>query len=77
MAYYDSLTGIANLTFHKKLITEAIAYARRYQKTAAIIYIGLDRFKRINDTLGYSMKGKQKMLYPGRAGTNLSYWPMI
>jgi diguanylate cyclase (GGDEF)-like protein/PAS domain S-box-containing protein len=54
MAYYDSLTGIANLTFHKKLITEAIAYARRYQKTAAIIYIGLDRFKRINDTLGYS-----------------------
>ena len=55
MAYYDSLTGIANLTFHKELITKAIAYALRYQKRLAVIYIGLDRFKRINDTLGYSI----------------------
>ncbi len=55
MAYYDNLTGIANLTFHKILIKKTIAHARRYKKTAAIIYIGLDRFKRINDTLGYSV----------------------
>jgi diguanylate cyclase (GGDEF)-like protein/PAS domain S-box-containing protein len=55
MAYYDSLTGIANLTFHKILIQKTIAHARRHKKTAAVIYIGLDRFKRINDTLGYSV----------------------
>jgi diguanylate cyclase (GGDEF)-like protein/PAS domain S-box-containing protein len=55
MAYYDDLTGIANLTFHKILIKKTIAHARRYKKTAAVIYIGLDRFKRINDTLGYSV----------------------
>ncbi len=55
MAYYDSLTGMANLTFHKKIIKETIAHAGRYNKTAAIIYIGLDRFRRINDTLGYSL----------------------
>ncbi len=55
MAYYDSLTGLANLTFHKELIKKTIAHARRYNKTAANIYIGLDRFQRINDTLGYSI----------------------
>ena len=55
MAYYDSLTNLPNITFHKELIKKAIAHSRRYEKRFAIIYTGLDNFKRINDTFGYDI----------------------
>jgi diguanylate cyclase (GGDEF)-like protein len=55
LAYYDSLTGLPNRTFHKELIKRSIEHARRHQEIFALIYIGLDNFQRINDTLGYSI----------------------
>jgi diguanylate cyclase (GGDEF)-like protein/PAS domain S-box-containing protein len=55
LAYYDSLTGLPNRTFHKELIKRSIEHARRHQEMFALIYIGLDNFQRINDTLGYSV----------------------
>ncbi|MFO7837866.1 MAG: EAL domain-containing protein [Desulfosalsimonadaceae bacterium] len=53
MAYYDMLTGLPNRTFHEELIKESITHASRHNKIFAIIYIGLDNFTRINDTLGH------------------------
>lgn len=53
--YYDSLTGLPNRTFHKELIKRSIEHAHRHKEKFAIIYIGLDNFQRINDTLGYSI----------------------
>ena len=53
--YYDSLTGLPNRTFHKELIKRSIEHAQRHKEIFAIIYIGLDNFQRINDTLGYSI----------------------
>ena len=52
--YYDSLTGLPNRTFQKELIKRSIEHAQRHKEKFAIIYIGLDNFQRINDTLGYS-----------------------
>jgi diguanylate cyclase (GGDEF)-like protein/PAS domain S-box-containing protein len=52
--YYDSLTGLPNRTFHKELIKRSIEHAHRHKEKFAIIYIGLDNFQRINDTLGHS-----------------------
>ncbi|MCK9362548.1 MAG: EAL domain-containing protein [Syntrophales bacterium] len=53
--YYDSLTGLPNRTFHKELIKRSIEHAHRHKEIFALIYIGLDNFQRINDTLGYNI----------------------
>ena len=53
--YYDSLTGLPNRTFHKELIRRSIEHAQRHKEIFALIYIGLDNFQRINDTLGHSV----------------------
>jgi len=54
LAYYDSLTGLPNRSFHTELMKRAIEQAQRRQEIFALIYIGLDNFQRINDTFGYS-----------------------
>jgi len=54
LAYYDNLTGLPNRTFHKELIKRSIEHARLHKEIFALIYVGLDNFHRINDTLGHS-----------------------
>jgi diguanylate cyclase (GGDEF)-like protein/PAS domain S-box-containing protein len=54
LAYYDSLTGLPNRIFHKELMKTALEHARRHKEIFALIYVGLDNFHRINDTLGHS-----------------------
>ncbi|MCK9392623.1 MAG: PAS domain S-box protein [Syntrophales bacterium] len=55
LAYYDSLTGLTNRTFHKELVIRSIEYAQRHKEIFALIYIGLDNLQRINDTLGHGI----------------------
>lgn len=53
LAFYDTLTGLANRTlFHERLL-HAIEHARRRNASAALMYLDLDQFKRVNDTLGH------------------------
>jgi len=53
-AYYDELTGLANRALLKDHLQLAINQAHRHQNTAAILFLDLDRFKYVNDTLGHS-----------------------
>jgi diguanylate cyclase (GGDEF)-like protein len=54
-AQHDALTGLPNrLLFHDRL-NQAIMLARRHQNMAGLIYLDLDRFKIINDTLGHGI----------------------
>ncbi len=55
LAYYDSLTGLPNRTFYKELVSRALLLAKRHNWTIAILFIDLDYFKRINDTLGHDI----------------------
>jgi diguanylate cyclase (GGDEF)-like protein/PAS domain S-box-containing protein len=55
LAYYDSLTGLPNRTFYKELVSRALLLAKRHHWTIAILFIDLDYFKRINDTLGHDI----------------------
>ena len=53
LAYYDDLTGLPNRTLFNQRLQHAIAQAQRQQKTLAVLFVDLDRFKNINDTLGH------------------------
>ncbi len=58
LAYFDSLTGLPNRLLFKEHLGHALAHATRTNKVAAILFLDLDRFKQINDTLGHSIGDK-------------------
>lgn len=58
LAYFDSLTGLPNRLLFKEHLGHALAHAIRTNKVAAILFLDLDRFKQINDTLGHSIGDK-------------------
>lgn len=55
MAYHDALTGLPNRIFFTDRLKQAIAAAKRNGQRLAVLFLDLDRFKFINDTLGHSI----------------------
>ncbi|HEU5163612.1 MAG TPA: EAL domain-containing protein [Thermoanaerobaculia bacterium] len=53
LAYHDELTGLPNRTLFNDRLTIALAQARRFGRRVALLFLDLDYFKRINDTLGH------------------------
>lgn len=53
LAYYDALTGLPNRLLFTEHLNRAIADAERYGRHVAIMFLDLDQFKRVNDTLGH------------------------
>jgi diguanylate cyclase (GGDEF)-like protein/PAS domain S-box-containing protein len=53
MARYDVLTGLANRAVFVEALQHAIATAKRGEKSFAVLYLDLDHFKDVNDTLGH------------------------
>ncbi|MDL2355899.1 MAG: EAL domain-containing protein [Pseudomonadota bacterium] len=52
LAYYDALTSLPNRTLLTKLLDQALMGAQRNEATGCVLFINLNRFKWINDTLG-------------------------
>lgn len=55
LAYFDPLTGLANRQQALECLDSAIEAARKQDRTMAVLYLDLDNFKRVNDTLGHGV----------------------
>ncbi|MBS1269927.1 MAG: putative signaling protein [Gammaproteobacteria bacterium] len=55
MAHHDNLTGLPNRLHFVAQLKQILAIAKRLQKEAAVLFLDLDRFKIINDTLGHTV----------------------
>ena len=55
LAFYDPLTGLANRRLFKNRLAKAVKSVQRTDTSIALLFIDLDQFKRINDTLGHDM----------------------
>ena len=53
LAQYDTLTGLANRTLFMDAMAAAIARADRYNWSVAVLFLDIDHFKNINDSLGH------------------------
>jgi diguanylate cyclase (GGDEF)-like protein/PAS domain S-box-containing protein len=53
LAHHDTLTGLPNRTLFQERASQMISLARRSGRQAALLYVDLDRFKDVNDSLGH------------------------
>src|SRR3984885_8089850 len=55
LAQHDSLTDLPNRLLLKDRLTQSLALAQRHRKKLALLYVDVDRFKHINDSLGHGI----------------------
>lgn len=55
LAHYDALTGLPNRTLLAERSRQAIEAAQQHQTSLAVIFLDLDHFKHVNDSLGHSV----------------------
>ena len=71
LAYYDPLTGLPNRLLFNEQLVKAIAQAERQGRRVAIMFVDLDNFKRVNDTLGHKAGDELLRVASARLGSTL------
>lgn len=55
LAYHDTLTGLPNRGLFSKLMQQELMQAKRYNRSLSLLFLDLDHFKYINDTMGHDV----------------------
>jgi diguanylate cyclase (GGDEF)-like protein len=55
LAYHDALTDLPNRILFEDRLTQALATAHRHRQTLGMLFLSVDRFKKVNDTLGHAV----------------------
>ena len=71
LAFYDPLTALPNRTLFNERIGQTLSHAKRNNTLFALMYVDLDRFKNINDTLGHFVGDKLLILVGQRLRKHL------
>ena len=66
LAFHDSLTGLPNRFLLRERVSQALLLARRHDHKVALLFIDLNRFKEINDTLGHQTGDRLLQVAAGR-----------
>lgn len=70
-AYHDSLTGLPNRTNLTGHISTALALAKRQNRFGALLFMDMDRFKTVNDSLGHHVGDQLLISFAERLGDNI------
>jgi GGDEF domain-containing protein len=67
LAQHDPLTGLPNRLLLNDRLNQAIEMARRHRQSLAVLYVDVDRFKHINDSLGHTVGDRSR--------SHVGWWP--
>ena len=70
-AYHDALTGLPNRAYFSERLSETIALAQRTDQTCALMFVDLDHFKIVNDSLGHEAGDSLLKVVAARVNTCL------
>lgn len=71
LAYYDGVTGLTNRHYFKERAEQAVGNALRYGSRCCLMFIDLDRFKAVNDSLGHDVGDELLQAVSQRLSTTL------
>ncbi len=77
LAYFDALTGLPNREQLRNRLNSALAAAKQHQRMLAVLYLDLDNFKRVNDTLGHAVGDELLCLVAARLRSSLRADDMV
>jgi diguanylate cyclase (GGDEF)-like protein/PAS domain S-box-containing protein len=77
LAHYDPLTNLPNRLLLQSHLAHALAQAQRHHRQVGVLYLDLDRFKNINDSLGYPIGDELLIALTKRLATRMRSEDML